>query len=102
MPNYSYICTNCDHTFDETHMMKDHDLPMKKPCPKCNKKKIQKNWSLQANAIQLDTTLSPQKVCGGAWNEVMDKIKSNGQVPKRFHERMERATRFRESGPGSV
>ena len=71
MPNYSYICLNCDHTFDETHLMKDHDKPMKKPCPKCKKKKIEKNWSLQANAVAVDSTMSPTKVMGGAWKEVM-------------------------------
>ena len=95
MPNYSYICLNCEHTFDETHLMKDHDLPMKKPCPKCKKKKIQKNWSVQTNSIHMDSTLSPTKVCGSAWNEVMDKIKKNGQVPKRFHEKLDKSTDFR-------
>lgn len=95
MPNYSYICLNCDHTFDETHLMKDHDKPMKKPCPKCKKKKIEKNWSLQANAVGVDATMSPTKVMGGAWKEVMDRIKNNGQVPKRFHERLDRSTDFR-------
>ena len=75
--------------------MKDHDKPMKKPCPKCKKKKIEKNWSLQANAVAVDATMSPTKVMGGAWKEVMDRIKTNGQVPKRFHERLDRSTDFR-------
>lgn len=100
MPNYSYICLNCDHTFDETHLMKDHDKPMKKPCPKCKKKKIEKNWSLQANSVGFDTTMSPTKVMGGAWKEVMDRIKTNGQVPKRFHERLDRSTDFRNGSLG--
>lgn len=96
MPNYSYICLNCDHTFEETLMMKDHDLPMKKPCPKCKKKKIEKNWSVQNNAVQMDTTLTPEKVTGGAWKEVIDKIKTSGQVPKRFHEKLDRSSDLRQ------
>lgn len=95
MPNYSYICTSCDYIFEETHRMADHDVPMKKPCPKCNKKKVEKNWSVQNNAVQIDTTLSPAKVNGSAWKEVIDKIKSSGQVPKRFHERLDRSTDFK-------
>jgi hypothetical protein len=34
----------------------------------------------------MDTTLSPTKVNGGAWKEVMDRVKSN--VPKRFHDKL--------------
>ena len=100
MPNYSYICENCDHVFEETHLMKDHDLPMKKPCPKCNKKKVQKNWSAQTNGVHVDSTMSPSKVHGGAWKEMIDKIKTNGQVPKRFHERLDRSSDFRNGSVG--
>jgi len=95
MPNYSYICENCEYTFEETHLMKDHDLPMKKPCPKCKKKKIQKNWSAQANGVHSNSTMSPAKVNGSAWKEVIDRIKTSGQVPKRFHERLDRSSDFR-------
>ena len=95
MPNYAYVCENCHHEFEETLMMKDHDLPMKKPCPNCKKKKVQKNWSQQTNGVYSDWTNSPAKKNGSAWKEVMDKIKTSGQVPKRYHERLDRSTDFR-------
>jgi putative FmdB family regulatory protein len=40
MPNYSFVCECCNHEFDEILPMKDSDLPLKKPCPKCKKKKV--------------------------------------------------------------
>jgi hypothetical protein len=35
--------------------------------------------------------LTPTKVCGSAWNEVVDRIKNNGMVPKRYHDRLDSA-----------
>ena len=90
MPNYSYICLNCDHTFDETHLMKDHDKPMKKPCPKCKKKKkVFRNWGESKPILMADATLTPTKAMGSQFKEVIDKIKSNGHVPKRYHEKLD-------------
>jgi len=91
MPNYSFKCAACDHEFEEILRMADSDKPLKEKCPSCGKKKIQKNWSAQRNSIAFDNTLTPTKVCGGAWNEVISKIKNNGQVPKRFHDRLDNA-----------
>jgi hypothetical protein len=39
--------------------------------------------------------MSPAKVNGSAWKEVIDRIKTSGQVPKRFHERLDRSSDFR-------
>jgi hypothetical protein len=36
-----------------------------------------------------DATLTPTKAMGSQFKEVIDKIKSNGQVPKRFHEKLD-------------
>jgi len=102
MPNYPFKCTSCDHKFEVVLPMKDSDKPIKEKCPSCKKKKVIKDWGEYSNGnkgVVMDATLSPAKVCGSAWKDVMDKIKHSGQVPKRFHERLDRSTHFRD---GSV
>lgn len=37
MPTYDYVCSSCEHTFDEILKMDDRTLPTTKPCPCCNK-----------------------------------------------------------------
>lgn len=91
MPNYAFKCESCDHEFETFLRMADSDKPLKEPCPSCKKKKIVKNWAEQKNSIGYDMTLTPQKLHGGAWKEVIDKIKSNGAVPKRYHDRLDNA-----------
>lgn len=92
MPNYSFICTACDHQFDETLPMKDNNLPLKSPCPKCKKKKVEKDWGQHRASIAYDTTLTPTKVHGSAWNEVMQRVKS--KAPRSMHDRLEQTRTF--------
>lgn len=91
MPNYSFECGGCKHEFELFLKMSESDKPLKEKCPNCGKKKVAKNWSAQRNSIAFDATLTPTKVCGSAWNEVISKIKNSGQVPKRFHDRLDNA-----------
>jgi putative FmdB family regulatory protein len=100
MPNYVFKCEKCDHKFELTLLIKDREIPLKKPCPKCKKKKIIRDWGDYASGnggIMIDSTLSPAKVCGSAWKEVCDRIKNSGQVPKRYHEKLDRSSDFRNS-----
>jgi len=87
MPNYSFKCDGCKHCFELFLKMSENDNPLKEKCPKCKKKKVRRDWDEQKNSIAMDTTLSPTKVNGGAWKEVMDRVKSN--VPKRFHDKLD-------------
>lgn len=43
MPLYEYICTACEHEFDE--IQKFSDKPIRK-CPECGKLKVEKKVSL--------------------------------------------------------
>jgi putative FmdB family regulatory protein len=98
MPNYAYVCEKCDHKFESSLLIKDRDNPTKEPCPKCKKKKVIRDWSDYGTGnggIMMDATLSPAKVNGSAWKEVIDRIKTSGQVPKRFHEKLDRSSDFR-------
>ena len=87
MPNYSFVCDGCNHEFDEILPMKDSDLPLKKPCPKCKKNKIAKNWGQYKTGIAYDTTLTPSKLHGSAWEEVMAKVKK--AAPRSMQDRLE-------------
>jgi putative FmdB family regulatory protein len=89
MPNYSFKCDGCDHKFETFLKMSESDTPLKEKCPSCGKKKVKKDWSDQRNSIGMDMTLTPAKVNGSAWKEVIDKIKNSGHVPKRFHDRLD-------------
>lgn len=94
MPNYAFKCENCKHSFDENLFVNDRDKPTKKPCPKCKKKKILRDWGSETQSLGMDTTLNPTKVVGSQFKEVIDKIKSNGQVPKRFHEKLDNSAKM--------
>ena len=94
MPNYAFKCEKCDHTFDEMLAYKDREEPTKKPCPSCKKKKIVRDWQASSPSLAMDTTLTPSKVVGSQFKEVIDKIKSSGQVPKRFHEKLDNSARM--------
>jgi|688.fasta_scaffold604681_2 putative FmdB family regulatory protein len=89
MPNYAYKCEKCEHSFDEMLKYEDRDLPTTKPCPSCNKKKIIRDWAASAPSLAMDATLTPSKVVGSQFKEVIDKIKSSGQVPKRLHGKLD-------------
>jgi len=89
MPNYAFKCEKCDHTFDEMLALNDRDVPTKKPCPKCKKKKVIRDWGASTPSLAMDATLTPQKVVGSQFKEVIEKIKNSGQVPKRMHAKLD-------------
>lgn len=91
MPNYGFKCDGCEHEFEVFLKMSENDKPLKEKCPNCKKKKVRKNWEDQRNAIAYDMFLTPMKTMGGAWKETIDRIKNNGMVPKRFHDRLDNA-----------
>jgi len=89
MPNYAFKCEKCDHSFDEMLSLSDRDVPTTKPCPNCKKKKVIRDWSASKPSLAMDATLTPSKVVGSQFKEVIDRMKNSGQVPKRFHEKLD-------------
>ena len=69
--------------------LSDRDVPTKNPCPKCKKKKVVRDWQASTPSLAMDTTLNPQKVVGSQFKEVIDKMKRSGQVPKRYHAKLD-------------
>lgn len=95
MPTYAFKCEKCDHCFDEMLSYNDREIPTTKACPNCNKKKVVRDWGASTPSLAMDTTLSPSKVVGTQFKEVIDKIKSSGQVPKRFHSKLDDSANMR-------
>ena len=82
MPNYSYMCENCNEKWDCLLSINERDKPTKNPCPKCKAKKVTRDWSDNSLSISADATLTPNKATGGRWNELMSKMKAG--MPKRY------------------
>ncbi len=93
MPIYAFKCENCGHSFEESLTMAKNDVPLKNPCPECKKKKVIRDYGSEGVGMALDATMSPNKATGGAWNELMAKMKPG--MPKRFHKNLEAATERR-------
>ena len=96
MPTYSFVCEACKHNFEEFLSMANNDKPLKEPCPKCNKKKVLRDYGTEAVGMAMDTTLSPNKATGGAWNELMAKMKPG--LPQRFRRNLDAASERRGGG----
>lgn len=96
MPTYAFSCENCKHKFEESLSMKDNDKPLKNPCPKCQKKAVIRDFMTEGVGMAMDTTLTPNKATGGAWNELMAKMKKT--LPPRHRRKLDAASELRGGG----
>lgn len=87
MPNYGYVCNECDKKWDCFLSMEDRDKPTKQKCPHCGKKKVKREWMGSELSISSDATLTPNKATGGRWNELMNKMKSG--LPSRYARKLD-------------
>jgi|TARA_Y100000310_G_C20548578_1_gene746860 hypothetical protein len=69
--------------------MSDDMKPTKEPCPECGKKEVKKSVSKPAG-LGADSNITPDKVTGGDWSEMMGRIKKN--LPKRYHKKLDKST----------
>ena len=79
MPLYDYRCSECELDFSEVTSVDTRDS-MK--CPECGKKKCVTRNGVYETTMGVDMNIKP----GGDFSRLMDKIKNNGQVPRRYHE----------------
>jgi putative FmdB family regulatory protein len=96
MPTYAFKCENCNHAFDAQLSMKDNDKPTKEPCPECKNGKVLRDYTGETKGYALDTTLSPNKATGGAWNELMAKMKPT--LTHRHRRNLDAASELRGGG----
>ena len=86
MPTYEYHCKACKHRFDEFLMLKDRTKPTRKPCPECGEKEVKQGF-FTAPVGGYDANLKPQ----AGFKDIIDSIKNNGSVPKKYHDNLDRA-----------
>ena len=86
MPTYEYYCKSCEHRFDEFLMIKDRGKPEKKPCPACGEKTVKQGY-FTPPVGGCDATLKPNS----DFKEMINSIKNNGAVPKRYHENLDKS-----------
>ena len=86
MPLYEYYCDKCDHAFDEILTVSNRNEPTKQPCPECGAMEVCKGVS--ETTMGVDATLTPDKVTGGDWSRLMDKVKS--YTPKKLHDGLDK------------
>lgn len=97
MPLYDYRCSECELDFSEVTSVDKRDS-MK--CPECGKKKCVSRSGVYETSMGVDMSVTPDKKTGGDFSRLMDKIKHGGQVPKRYHDSLDKATSRRGGGLG--
>ena len=86
MPTYEYACKACKHQFTEFLKMDERTKPIKAPCTECGEKKVEQDFRT-APVGGYDTKLKPQ----AGFKDIIDSVKNNGSVPKKYHENLDRA-----------
>lgn len=70
---YDYYCDKCKDIWEESHPMKDRDLPVGNECP-CSKRGFIKR-GVCAPALSFEGAISPIRRAGSGWNDVLKGIK---------------------------
>lgn len=70
MPIYDYKCVGCEHSFEQSQLIKNRLKPEKKPCPKCGEKKVHQYLP---TAPGIHSGINMKKPDGG-FREVLSKI----------------------------
>ena len=86
MPIYEYTCKKCNHVHDEMRSIDSRDSPI--DCPECEHKECSRNITGAMGAV--DTNLTADRVTGGQYSELMDKMKRG--TPKSYHKNLDRST----------
>ena len=90
MPVYGFICDNCGEKFDRFLTISGREEPLKESCKSCNHNSIRRDYENQTSALTADSAVTPNKKTGGAWNELMAKMKPG--LPTYTHANLYKAT----------
>jgi len=90
MPNYGFRCDGCGNNFEKFLTISEREQPLSESCSKCGEQKIVRNFENQTSALLADSMVTPNSKTGGAWNELMTKMKKG--LPKHTHANLDRAT----------
>lgn len=75
MPFYDYMCSKCEHTFEEMLKISERSKPCKKACPNCGAKKSVQQVILQAPAACDPIRVGKAGKVDSGFREVISKIK---------------------------
>jgi len=87
MPSYDFICSKCNYKFDEYLSISNRNEPLQQPCPNCLKTECIRRHYEEFPTVGYDNNLKPSS----EFKEIMNMVKNSGQVPKRYHENIDRA-----------
>lgn len=90
MPVYGFICDNCGEKFDRFLSISNREQPLTESCGKCSHSSIRRDYENQTSALTADSLVTPNKKTGGAWNELMSKMKKG--LPRHTHANLDNAT----------
>jgi len=93
MPIYEYECDGCSHQFEESMSMSNDKVPCGEACPCCGEVGMVRKGFRTAPAGASDSTMTPDKKTGGQWSEMIERVKHSGQVPKRYHEKLDQSSK---------
>ena len=82
MPMYDYKCEKCNEVWVENLSMANNKKPCKEKCPHCNEENSVIQHIGGFPGVNVDTTMTADKVTGGRWSEITNKIKS--ELPDRY------------------
>ena len=88
MPIYEYKCQGCGREWESMSSVGDRDTPMMKPCPKCKKMRVVRDFR-SAPVTGVDATVGP----GADFKELARKMGRG--LPKSARQNMERAASLR-------
>lgn len=80
MPNYEYICNECNHTFEEFLSISKRKQPEKNPCPNCQKIGSVAHTILSIPGVAIDKNHRVDGDAKGGFRDVMQKIISNPSI----------------------
>ena len=90
MPTYSYICNGCGNKTEQFLPISKREEPLSETCEKCGKQEIKRDFENQTVALASDAMVTPNSKTGGAWNELMTKMKKG--LPQHAHANLDRAS----------
>tara|TARA_R110002020_G_scaffold308322_2_gene524035 strand:- start:1058 stop:1351 length:294 start_codon:yes stop_codon:yes gene_type:complete len=82
MPMYDYKCEKCNEFWEEHLSMSNNKKPCGEKCPHCGEKNSVILHIGGFPGVNVDTTLTADKVTGGRWSEITNRIKSS--LPDRY------------------
>ena len=91
-PIYDYQCRNCDHEFEEIHMIVDRKKPTRRKCPECGRKMVKQLLGKHPISMVDSVNIGRTKPDGG-YSEVIARINEGQNIKGTKYELQDRLSR---------